>query len=267
MLKNACITSPPSPYEIVAAEIVVFRACNGWAEAECSQQGLEPSGENKREVLGDSLFLIDFPGILGQDLVKVVFPSNILNKEEKLSLLEKKYGAQNSKAPLKFLPERKLYQIPIPTYPEATAVRIKEYSIFDKKEIQYDFIKIKPTGNLLLTGILLAGCPGQTPTTKHEVIIECNTEEKAWSQLIVCNSLPRKTLKYVRKYLELKDVLLKANRVYSIKVSHPGTMSNTAEQIRPLKYIMSTKPPDMINLKVTNYFSNRNIICLTVRLV
>ena len=74
---------------ILLPQIKVFKACNVWAAAECLRQELEPSGENKRTVLGDCLFLIGFQSMLPKDLVGIVFPTGILSQDERCALLER----------------------------------------------------------------------------------------------------------------------------------------------------------------------------------
>lgn len=44
-----------------SSELVVFKAAQTWAEAECERQELAPTVENLREVLGPALKLIRFP--------------------------------------------------------------------------------------------------------------------------------------------------------------------------------------------------------------
>jgi hypothetical protein len=51
-----------SKNKLQAKEIDVYRAAMRWAEAECKKKGLlDPTGKNKRDVLGDLIFSIRFP--------------------------------------------------------------------------------------------------------------------------------------------------------------------------------------------------------------
>ena len=72
---------------ILVSDKDLFVACHAWAIKECKLQELEPSGPNKRRVLGDCLSLMRFPCMLRSDIVEVVLPTGILNEEEKASLL------------------------------------------------------------------------------------------------------------------------------------------------------------------------------------
>ena len=72
---------------ILVSDKDLFVACHEWAIEECKHQVLQPSGPNKRRVLGDCLSLMRFPCMLTSDIVEVVLPTGILNEEEKASLL------------------------------------------------------------------------------------------------------------------------------------------------------------------------------------
>ena len=72
---------------ILVSDKDLFVACHEWAIKECKRQDLEPTGPNKRRVLGDCLSLMRFPCMLPSDIVQVVLPTGILNDEEKASLL------------------------------------------------------------------------------------------------------------------------------------------------------------------------------------
>ena len=72
---------------ILISDNELFVACHAWAVEECKRQELEPSGPNKRRVLGDCLSLIRFPCMPTSDITEYVLPTGILNEEEKESLL------------------------------------------------------------------------------------------------------------------------------------------------------------------------------------
>uniref|UniRef100_H2Z3Z8 BTB domain-containing protein n=1 Tax=Ciona savignyi TaxID=51511 RepID=H2Z3Z8_CIOSA len=67
-------------------ELVVFDAADRWAEAECLRKDVEPSGINKREMLGDALFLIRIPTMLLQEFADGPAMSDLLTKEEIISI-------------------------------------------------------------------------------------------------------------------------------------------------------------------------------------
>ncbi len=59
-----------------------------WAVEECSRQCLENSGENKRKVLGDALFLIRFPTMPLREFANSAARARVLTAEEKCSVFE-----------------------------------------------------------------------------------------------------------------------------------------------------------------------------------
>ena len=113
---------------ILLSQIEVFKACNAWAEAECLRQELDPSGENKRTVLGDCLFLIGFLSMLPKDLVGIVFPTGILNQDERCALLERAHREDNSQSSpsLQFMNNPYILEVEIKRIPNTES--IKEYS-------------------------------------------------------------------------------------------------------------------------------------------
>ena len=153
------LNDPHSPentqkFFIVAAEIVIFKACNAWAAAECVRKEIDPSGPNKRLMMGDCLFLIRFPTILPAELVNVVFPTEILNLEEKFALLEyvHKDPASKASAKLDFISTHPMFAIQFKPNPRARP--LKEYS--DKISIiSYSAITILPYTSLLLSEVKL----------------------------------------------------------------------------------------------------------------
>lgn len=69
-------------------EIMLFRACNEWAERSCKKAGMTVTEETKRAVLGDStLKLIRFPCMSVDEFQWEVVPTGILPYEDVQSLL------------------------------------------------------------------------------------------------------------------------------------------------------------------------------------
>ncbi|XDV15649.1 hypothetical protein PO909_015686 [Leuciscus waleckii] len=65
-----------------AKEMVVFDAALSWAEAECQRQELQPTIENKRLVLGKSIYLIRIPAMALDDFANGVAQSGVLTLNE-----------------------------------------------------------------------------------------------------------------------------------------------------------------------------------------
>ena len=70
-------------------EIELFKAVESWATKECERQGLAADGEAKKGILGEELIkAIRFPIMDEKDFASVVLDSNILTKEEIVSVLK-----------------------------------------------------------------------------------------------------------------------------------------------------------------------------------
>ncbi|XP_048245627.1 BTB/POZ domain-containing protein 6-like [Haliotis rufescens] len=70
-------------------EICIFRSVMSWAEAECRRQGREVTPDEKREVLGECLFLIRFPSISMAQFATTVCNEGILSDAHVIMFLRK----------------------------------------------------------------------------------------------------------------------------------------------------------------------------------
>ena len=253
--------------EILIAEIEVFKACNAWAEAECLRQKLKPSGKNKRKVLGDCLFLIRFPTLLEDDLVNVVCPSDILNGHEKLHLRKNLKGlSKKPKHSDKFLYDLNYYRVPID--PKEGAVRITEFSQSQNRKVRYNSIKIRPAEKMILSGVVLLGRHSICHKSLHEVIVEGDVEGKMYSKEVLANVFP--FIEYTVKLLEFKDVYLKANCLYTVKVGYLCRLFDDPEYpSEPVGrcYVGKVKPAEALNLNIVDRSSNLYIKYIRVHLV
>ena len=69
-------------------EIDLFKAVDLWATEECKRQGLEAGGATKRRILGEEIVkAIRFPIMKLEDFSSVVLASDVLTKEEIVSLV------------------------------------------------------------------------------------------------------------------------------------------------------------------------------------
>ena len=143
------------------AEITIFKACDAWAKAECSRQGIPPTGPNKCMVLGDCLLLVWLPTICLDDLVNIVFPSEMLSQEDKYSLLWETY----SEDPVKVSPVKRVTSklkvfllVDSPLRPDVH----EEYSPFQKSNVKYSVME-----RLGLTGIEVLSGEDFHPPTLH----------------------------------------------------------------------------------------------------
>ena len=73
---------------LMIEEIELFKAVDLWATKECDRQGLAVEGAVKRRILGEEIVkAIRFPTMKQEDFASVVLASDILTKEEIVSLI------------------------------------------------------------------------------------------------------------------------------------------------------------------------------------
>ena len=73
---------------LMIKEIDLFKAVDLWATEECKRQGLEAVGATKRRILGEEIVkAIRFPIMKLEDFSSVVLASDVLTKEEIVSLI------------------------------------------------------------------------------------------------------------------------------------------------------------------------------------
>ncbi|XP_048245932.1 BTB/POZ domain-containing protein 6-like isoform X3 [Haliotis rufescens] len=70
-------------------EICIFRSVMSWAETECRRQGREVTPDEKRDVLGECLFLIRFPDIPEVKFATIVCNEGILSDNHAFMFLRK----------------------------------------------------------------------------------------------------------------------------------------------------------------------------------
>ena len=251
---------------ILLSQIDIFKACNAWAEAECLRQKLDPSGENKRTVLGDCLFLIGFPSMLPKDLVHVVLPTGILNQGERCALLECAFREDNSQPlpSLQFMNNPSILQVAIERIPNTES--IMEYSAITKGKVEYSSIKLEAAKNLCLQGIWLKTNDPPAFRTQHIIVIESNSQ-KAPSKSVFSHSINREKPNCVLKLLRFKEQHLQAGCKYQIKVEKCGSEISQNEVAPKNLSAKRATVPNEIGLEVTGKETNDSIICLIVRLV
>ena len=252
---------------ILLSQIEVFKACNAWAEAECLRQELDPSGENKRTVLGDCLFLIGFQGMLPRDLEGIVFPTGILNQDERCALLEHAQGENNSQQSpsLQFMNNPCVFPVTIKRSHRAGSIR--EYSAVKKCNVEYSSIQLEAAKGLCLQGIWLRTHDPPAVSTQHIIVIEGNGQNSP-TKSVLSHSINREKPNCILKLLRFEEQHLEAGCKYQIKVEKHGSEINQNEvalEYPPVK--PRTAMPNQINLKVTGKEANDSIICLFVRLV
>ncbi|KAL3121522.1 hypothetical protein niasHT_003450 [Heterodera trifolii] len=70
------------------SEVEIWNEALRWADEQCQQNDIECSTENRREMLGPALFKIRFSLISKEDFTKSVVPTDVLTKEEVISIYQ-----------------------------------------------------------------------------------------------------------------------------------------------------------------------------------
>ena len=255
---------------IFIADIELFKACNAWAEAECLRQGKEPSGDNKRKVLGDDLFHICFPDMLPVDIANFVLPTGILTLEEQVELFKDVNGTEKIH---KNFPSRDYTIALMPI--DHSGHRSREESRMNFHYASFNIIKVKPKYRILLSGIWLTGT---SPMGEYEVVIEqrplvrdsnCSVNEltkRKWPT-ILCKVLLSEAIKGRKGPIQGlpldKPFLLEAGFNYSIKVAH---LEEVGSEAKPKSQLYDRKTFEQLSLKV-NEASNELITALLLQLV
>ena len=264
-----------TPQGILIADIELFKSCNTWAEAECLRQEKEPSGENKRKVLGEALFCIRFPDMLQADIVSIVTPTGILTIEQRVHLFENVNGGGETP---KTFPSKEEHILLI-NFAQADE-EVQESSLTTKSEVNFSTIKVQPQHRLVLSAIIVKpvirgkGEYEVTITKEHlkddktyvkgksaceGLSISCTLIE---SEYMACLTTERETFQF--PYLDLKEnSFFDVGYVYSIKVAF---LRKLAPKPQSKEENAVAKRPGQLGLNV-NGNSNYNIAALILDLV
>ena len=205
--------------------------------------------------------------MLPEDLVRIVFPTEILNKDEKCALLEAAHSGYAWLThpmcvpfELKFIVRWHQHTVKVKCDPEAQPIR--EYSPIRGYPMKYSSIKLKPNRSLMLLGILCLNT--EDVETKHEVIIKAVSEGVTWSKSVIAYS-QRPNQGY--KYLRFHEQHLEAGCEYVLKVENFGYECEEGEGFtsrRVLSPIIIS--PEQVCLEVTDNKANNCICRIGVRL-
>ncbi|XP_067660693.1 BTB/POZ domain-containing protein 6-like [Haliotis asinina] len=88
-LSKKCLTLILKADDMRVDEICIFRSVMSWAEAECRRQEREVTPEEKRDVLGECLYFIRFPGISEVTFATAVCNEGILSDAHIIMLFRK----------------------------------------------------------------------------------------------------------------------------------------------------------------------------------
>ena len=88
------------------AEVELFQAILKWIDIQCSHRGLEPTGKNRRSVVGEAIYDFRFFGMSHTEFAQHVSKSGLLTAEEMIPIHEKFLGIDSPALKWK-LPNRK----------------------------------------------------------------------------------------------------------------------------------------------------------------
>ncbi|XP_071119215.1 BTB/POZ domain-containing protein 6-like [Haliotis cracherodii] len=102
----SCFHKVVSAEKFITADDTGFNAVLSWTEAECKRQGREITPENKRLVLGDTVYELGFTSMDMKLFAKTVVPSGIISGDECTKLLCYLISPDTDVAPFKIKSNR-----------------------------------------------------------------------------------------------------------------------------------------------------------------
>ncbi|KAL3881237.1 hypothetical protein ACJMK2_027693 [Sinanodonta woodiana] len=93
-LCSTCVEKVIDSDALRADEIEVFEAMMTWASRECARKNLQPNDKNRREALGNLLFLIRFPVIDVNYFTQNISLGSLMTKDESLSIFQYHHGEE-----------------------------------------------------------------------------------------------------------------------------------------------------------------------------
>ena len=263
---------------LLISEIELFQACDKWAEAECGRQELKSTGENKRCVLGDCLYLIGFSTMLLADLVNIVIPTGVLSVDEKCSLLEQAYGNPASKSLLKHQSSDQRFLLHVPNKWDAKII-IKSSQVQDNKKVKYSCVVIRARKRMALSRVWCVHHNIYGYKWKSREVMITDTK----SGLAICRSITPEESEHREDpphgfglaYLDFKEVKLQANVKYKVEAEYSSAqdpsqtvgLSNRQWKISKTSFPTAATEPDVVSFSVPENTSNGHIVGFTVRFV
>ena len=86
LLKQECVN---------ATEVELFRAVLNWSDSQCSTKGMDSTRENKRSVIGDTMYDLRFLAMSQNEFAQNVAASELLTAEEMIPIYNKFNGVQS----------------------------------------------------------------------------------------------------------------------------------------------------------------------------
>ena len=118
-------------------EVDLFQAVLKWADFQCSLKSLEPTGENRRSMIGDAIYAFRFLAMSQTEVAKLVSRSGLLTAEELLPIFEKLAGidspalkwTQPSRKPERIVRFSRFSEIELASFLASINFRNESYSL------------------------------------------------------------------------------------------------------------------------------------------
>ena len=256
---------------VLISDKELFSACHKWAVAECKRQEIEPSGLNKRKVLGESFTLIRFPCMLDSDIKNLVLPTDILTEDQKAYLHESSATMEAQT----FLSTKQHFPVEIRSEMKTVANRVvcRRTDSNTEHESQ-STLKLTPHKRLELSQIwVVTRYYGRRTlgrqSSRYEVVIISKNHFK--NRQSVVSKVIGSFFHPIMSFLDLEPIVLDADCSYTITVHYKERQDHDPRIKLSWKAKDSLhskiRVPADVDLEITREKRNAWISALTVRLV
>ena len=169
--------------KLAAEELTLFQMCNSWAKEECSRQELEPSMENRRQVLGDILYLLHLPSLPLKDFANVVSRAELLTAEEKCAIYDYIASDDTSEVVEKL-------QFPTRRRSKPKPSVLRRFPNFSKCNVysgDCNILKVQCDNDVILKGIGVSGSLNHDPLTEVQIVVKQERTVMANRSVAVCD--------------------------------------------------------------------------------
>jgi hypothetical protein len=157
--------------KLTISELDLFTACVRWASSECSRQRLDDNPLNRRQMLGQALYLVHFPALPLADFANVVSQAGILTAEEKCIVYD--YMACD-KAEIKSQLEKQML-FPMSKRERPKPSMLKRFTNFAKSSVysgDCNILKMQCDQNIIVKGFGVSGSSNYDPLTEIQIVIK-----------------------------------------------------------------------------------------------
>ena len=100
-VSNALLCRTLERDNLTASEVDIFHAVDKWCEKQCAKMAREANEEEKRDILGDGIYLIRFPILARTEVASVISRSGLLSRNDATDLY-RYFNNIPAESPLKF---------------------------------------------------------------------------------------------------------------------------------------------------------------------